>query len=99
MKFKDCIIAYQPGGEIVVDHRDLNRRTRDISRAAGFPYSCGGCILAAQTADQADTLRMIIGQMVAIVWRDQVSFADAHREFMKIDEYRDAMADDLPGAA
>lgn len=39
----------------------------------------------------------LLTKYVHIVNRDGVPAADVHREFLKIEEYRDALSDDMPG--
>jgi hypothetical protein len=90
MKLKDTLIAWNPGGEIQVGPLAENRKW-----SAAYRMSGGGCYTEVKSARGDSAKVFALAEFNAIVVRDGVPVSDADREFMKIDEYRDAIASDL----
>lgn len=92
MKFKQAMIAWDPGGEIkVVPWPDRARLARHLSR------TCGACFLDTSNLTPTEALAKIFIDFATIVVRDGVDPTEAHRAFLAIDEYREHCAVDAPG--
>jgi hypothetical protein len=44
-------------------------------------------------------IAIMFANLTAMIVRDGIDPADAHREFLKIEEYRDTLSLDVPGVA
>jgi hypothetical protein len=90
MKLKDTLIAWNPGGEIQVGPLANNRHW-------STPYfmTSGGCYTEVAKARGDKAKAFVLAEFIAIVLHDGISLGDAHREFSKIDEYRNAIPADV----
>lgn len=70
---------------VVVDHRDNNRQNDLLI----LPSSMGACWQGWEEADPLKRATHLLGLFAMIVGCDGVPGDEAHREFMKIVEYRE----------
>lgn len=95
MKLKDALIAWNPEtDQIKVDSLRLNWSTR---WDAAYEMTTGGCNAEVQDMSDLSARHCVLSEFVTIVVRDRVDIDAAHREFLKIDEYRRAIPSDVPG--
>lgn len=93
MKLADALIAWNPASDQVrVDALALNWRVRWDE---GFLMSTGGCCAEVRSLSPDEARARVLSEFVGLVVRDRVDIAAAHREFLKIEEYRDAIPEDL----
>lgn len=90
----DWMVAWGYEGEVAVGrHPELYRsRTSELPRSAGNVFSSYQDL----TLDQK-RVQMLLDFHTLVV-RDGVSIEDAHREFLKIDEYKYLISPDISGA-
>lgn len=91
MKLKEVMFAWNPGGEIKVgEWPDRTGWTR--------PYlmTSGACYVDVQKFNGQRAALFVFVEAMHIIVRDNVDPKSVHREFMKIDEYRDGCAIDMP---
>lgn len=60
--------------------------------------TCGACMTSLHNLDAAGRIAQLFIDFHTCVVRDGISPEDAHREFLKIDEYRTYISPDIPGA-
>jgi hypothetical protein len=89
MKLRDTKIAWNPRGGIQVGSR------HEHGWDEGYRRTTGGVCFDIRAARGEAAKVFALAEFHAIVLRDGVRIRDAHREFLKIDEYRDAIAPEL----
>lgn len=97
MKASEALIAWTPGESHKVKVGPLLRDgTPDWT--VGYDFTGGAAYTARRkmVGDAAD--RMLFIEFHTLVVRDGIDPQAAHREFLKIDEYAEAIAPDIPGA-
>ena len=91
MKYANCMYAWNPKGEIVVGpHPDKTGWSNS------FLYSSGSCVLHTKKMTDIEKQHFILSDFVAIVIRDGVNPKAVHEAFLTIDEYRNAIPEDVP---
>jgi hypothetical protein len=108
MKYADSLIAYTPArGDYVLDSTrgtmgqvTIGRLLRDGEPDWTDPYmmTCGGAFTRARKLKGERAKLMALIDWHTMVVRDGIDPKLAHKEFLKIDEYRAALAPDLEGA-
>lgn len=106
MKYADAYIAWSPGkgsgwwrtdtknpGTVKVVYRPMQSGWDD-----GFLFTGGACYKVVQEAKGDDAVARLFIEWHHIVLRDRVDPEVAHQAFLAIDEYRDALAADIPGS-
>lgn len=63
-----------------------------------YSHTVGACFLANHKLRGNSMIARIFLDFHTAVVRDGIPFADAHREFLKIGEYRRAISPEIPGA-
>ncbi|MCO6407343.1 hypothetical protein [Hoeflea alexandrii] len=92
MKIANTMIAWNSGGDIECGPwPDKTRWSRE------FRFTAGACDSDFKNRPEAEITAMVFILFNTVVVRDGISVEAAHRAFLKIDEYRDAIAPDLPG--
>ena len=91
MRIKDALYAWDAGGEIEVGPWDSDR-----DWSAKYLNTGGACYSHVQEASDLRSRLILMVEFNHIVTRDKVDPLKAHRAFMKIDEYRDLMSEDMP---
>jgi hypothetical protein len=71
---------------------------RDWTHSSVFLMNTGCCELARQKFSLEAKVMMMFIDFHTLVVRDGIDPAAAHREFLKIDEYRRRISPDIPGA-
>lgn len=103
MKFRDAMYAWTPttdtstksqtAGKVMVGlHPDLTRWSKPYSRSAG------ACYLKLKVKPEVEQIAQLFIDFHTMVVRDGIDPQVAHREFLKIDEYRERISPDIPGA-
>jgi hypothetical protein len=106
MRFKDCMICWQPreiadqrasreappGSVRVGPHPDRSGWSEAYQMSAGGAYLCSKKWTACRAALQ------VMLDFNTLVVRDGIDPEAAHKEFLKIDEYRFHISADTPGA-
>lgn len=91
MRFKEAMIVWNVGGDIdVVRWPDTEGRSRHLR------MSCGACFSATDKLEPEEVVSQVFIDFNTIVVRDRVDVLKAHEAFKKIDEYREAIASDMP---
>ncbi|MBW4092178.1 MAG: hypothetical protein HIU82_13870 [Proteobacteria bacterium] len=101
MKYQEALIAWTPGtdlirvGPLLKDYKSPDWTDHPIRYA-----STGGAAYAGlrECPDKQKRDMMLFIEFHTIVVGDRVSIEAAHREFLKIDEYRQRISPDIPGA-
>ena len=92
MRYRDCMIAWNPNGGVAVGPCDSSGWDRPYRMTGGGSYTItkkwSAIRCAAQVMCDYNTLTVGHG----------IDPAEAHREFLKIDEYRFPIPCGLPGA-
>src|ERR1700752_539244 len=105
MKAKDCMLAWTPAwwsnptlgptrGEIEVGPIQSNK----VWAAERYALTGGAAYLRWREANGTALKAMLFTEFHAMVVRDGIDPQHAHREFLKIDEYRKWIVPDLEGA-
>jgi hypothetical protein len=103
MKFSDAMYAWtkhdtvsafaSTAGQIKVGpHPDMTGWSDD------FAYSGGSCFLALKEKSEIEQVAKMFIDFHSIIVRDGIDPQLAHKEFLKIDEYRRYIAPDIEGA-
>lgn len=100
MKIKDALISWNPAeggaaGSIKVGRLRENWNTR---WAENYLMNVGGCFPEVSRMSDIEARHYVLSEFVSAVVGGRVNPQDAHREFMKIDEYRRAIPSDFEGA-
>ena len=106
MKIKDALIAWNPAnadwpkreagpGAIRVNSLRLNWETH---WDAPYLMTSGGCYSNVAGMSDIEARHFVMSTFIGIIVGDGVDIQAAHREFLKIEEYRRAIPLDLPGA-
>ncbi len=105
MRFRDCMIAWQPKGG-----QSSNRTAPDLSVEVGLcwpadtswakPYqsTCGACMSGPKHWTAARCAFQAMLDFNTLVVRDGLDPEAVHSEFLKIDEYRFHISRDAKGA-
>lgn len=96
MKLAECIIAWdEETGEVEVGPL-IRSGVRDWSK----PYPCtdGGVSFEVQEMSPVEARHFVLSTFVALVVRDKIDPQKAHRAFLNIDEYCQAIPIDVDGA-
>ena len=79
------------GGEVKVSlHPDLS------GWSDRYAYTAGNCWLAQRKWPRDKQVVQMLLEFNHMVVRDEIDPLKAHREFLKIDAYRELMAEDMP---
>ncbi len=91
MNLNETMIAWNPGAEIMVgpwpDRTDW---------AQGLRWTAGACFSEQRDSNPSEQVTQMLLGFHACVVRDGIDPQDAHREFLKIAEYRKRIAPDIP---
>lgn len=91
MRFKESMIAWNPRGEVlVVAWPDKARRAEHLR------YTVGACFSATDKLSPDEVVAQVFIDFHTLVVRDGIDPLKAHAEFMKIDEYRERISEDIP---
>lgn len=63
-----------------------------------YAFTIGACMMEYHEMTPADRIAQLFIDFHTCVVRDGISPQDAHREFLKIDEYRAHISPEIPGA-
>jgi len=98
MKYQKALIAWTPDTDQIRVGRLIPERGPDWSLR--YEYTGGAAYTGLRDCDDK-TFRdmMLFIEFHSIVVRDKVPVDAAHKAFLKIDEYRERIAQDIPGAA
>jgi len=92
MKANEALIAWNPRGDVKVACVGTKNWSDGFSRTGGATYSNTRNL----TADKS--VLMLFIEFHTLVVRDGVQPEIAHKAFLAIDEYRNAIAPDIQGA-
>jgi hypothetical protein len=95
VKLKDALIAW-----------DCDSDRVKVGPVDGYPFGWsegyemtgGGCYSNVQNLKGLEARHRVMSDFIGLVVRDGVDAQAAHREFLKIDEYRRAIPVDMRGA-
>jgi len=90
VKLRDALIAWNIRGGIKIGSRQEDRQTH---WSAGYRMTGGSCNLDVHEARGDKAKLFALAEWQVVTFRDGVNSKDAHREFLKIDEYRAVAAD------
>ena len=91
MRYRDCLIAWNVGGGVLVGPHP------DDGWGKGYRMAIGRC----SDAEGWSAIRCAMEVMLhynTLTARDGINPAEVHREFLKIDEYKFFISRDTPGA-
>jgi hypothetical protein len=101
MKYQEALIAWTPG----TDHIRVGPLLRPsdgsdwTEHPIRYAYTGGAAYTGLRECeDKTKRDMMLFIEFNTIVVRDEIPVAAAHREFLKIDEYRDRISPDIKGA-
>ena len=94
MKLLDVMIAWNPG----TDQIDVVLWPDKSRSAVALRWTAGACNNEWKTATPEGRLMLLFVHFNTIAVRDRVPVQAAHSAFLKIDEYRRAIAPDQKGA-
>ena len=102
MKVENAQIEWEPGtpdGVLVFERKyDGNRRVIRASNAPRYPMSGGAADSERASLTGKPALVALLADFHTLVVRDGIDPQAAHREFLKIDEYRRVISPDIEGA-
>ena len=102
MKYQQALIAWTPGTDLIrVGPLLENIHNHDWTEYP-ISYDCTGGAAYIGLRNCEDKLQrdmMLFIEFHSIVVRDQIPVEAAHREFLKIDEYRERIAPDIQGSS
>lgn len=81
MRFKEAMIVWNVGGEVDV---------------VAWPDVEGACFSATDKLNSDEVVAQVFIDFHTLVVRDGIDPLKAHAEFMKIDEYRERISEDIP---
>jgi hypothetical protein len=92
MKAKEMMFCWKPNS----DQIKVGPWPDNEYWSRGWPCSCGACYSHwhKMTHEQLKTILFI--EAIHLIMRDKVCPDAVHREFYKIDEYRDGLSEDFP---
>lgn len=93
MRFKEAMIVWNVGGDI--DVVAYPPRT-EADHLPHLRMSRGACFSATDALTPDEVVSQVFIDFNTIVVRDRVDVLKAHAAFKKIDEYRAAIAGDMP---
>lgn len=93
MKLSEALIAWNPNSDEVKVGPLIRRDEPDWA----YPYdiTAGAAYVAVREMTGVDAKRHVMSTFIGAVVRDGVDVQAAHREFMRIEEYRKAIPEDL----
>ena len=93
MKYKNCIVAYTASTPII----KLFPFPCKEAIPREFESTIGACFSdVRELKTKAEVTAQVFIDFVHMVVRDDMDADRVHKAFLEIDEYRDAMADDMP---
>ena len=106
-RLRECMIAWTPTGAKFMAPCDLPMGSirvgphPDAQGHCGWSYNylntTGACWGSVAKLESEAAKHWLYNLFAHIVARDGIAPTDAHREFLKIEEYRDGLSDDMPG--
>ena len=102
MKYQEALIAWTPQTDHIRVDRLLQSYDEPDWTESPIRYAYTGGAAYSGLRDCTDKLKrdmMLFIEFHAIVVRDKIPIEAAHREFLKIDEYRERISPDIEGAA
>jgi hypothetical protein len=97
MKFREALIAWTPHTDRIRVGPLIEAGERDWTES--YEYTGGAAFVRLRRCKDQNIINMrLFTDFHAIVVRDKVPVAAARREFLKIYEYRQLIAPDIPGA-
>ncbi len=105
MKYRDCMYGWNPvermydpcnpknGKVLIGPHPDKS------GWSVPYDFTAGACMLETKNLTGNDLVARIFIDFNTMVVRDGINPYDAHREFLKIDEYREYISPDTEGVA
>jgi hypothetical protein len=90
--------ARHPGKVVVAHIRELSFPSVYEDPLEGCEITGGAVFPEIANSAGKDAQLAVLAEFNAAVVRDHMDPQKAHKEFLKIDEYRDAIAPDIPGA-
>lgn len=100
MRYRACMIAWQPKGS----YRSAPEGSVKVGLLANAHWSVsylmtsGGCFTASRTWPAMQAVLQVLMDFNTLTVRDDIDPAEAHREFLRIDEYQFMISTDCPGA-
>lgn len=96
MKLRDALIAWNPNSDEIEVGPLLYDGDADWTTSYAYTGGAAYVVVRGLSGDMA-RLR-VMSTFIGIIVRDGVSPAAAHREFIKIEEYRASIPEDMEGA-
>lgn len=98
MKYRDCMYGWNPAGFKHAGKIKIGPHPDKLRWSENYSYTMGACILDTKKLKGFELMARILVDFHTIVVRDGIAPQDAHREFLKIDEYRKFISRDIKGA-
>lgn len=92
MKAKEMMFCWKPNS----DQIKVGLWPDKMRWSNSWPRSCGACYTHWQKMNSEQLKTILFIEAVHLIIRDRVDPDAVHREFYKIDEYRDGLAEDMP---
>lgn len=100
MKLKEALIAYNPGTDQIRVGPLLSRGQSDwTAHPIHYRMTIGAAFTEVREMDGMQARHRLMSDFIGVVVRDRVDMDAAHREFLKIEEYREAIPADMDGAS
>ena len=97
MRLAEALIAYNPGtDQIRVGPLSTASSAKDWT--VGMERTAGAAYTNVRSLEGLNARAYIMSEFLGIVIRDRVNLDAAHRAFLEIDEYRQALPPDVKGA-
>jgi hypothetical protein len=93
MKLSEALIAYNPGTAEIAIGPLIQPDERDWTDP--FSHTSGAAYIAVRELTGLMARHYVMSQFIGIVVRDRVDMDAAHRAFLAIDEYRQAIPLDM----
>jgi hypothetical protein len=96
MKANKALIAWTPNTSkiIIVESKD----PFPVGWAGDMMYTCGACVASTSSLKGAESIAQLFIDFHTIIVRDNVPISEAHREFLKVYEYRTRISPEIIGA-
>lgn len=96
MKLSESLIAWNAGGSEIEVGGFV--REGDVDWTRPYRKSGGAAYVDVRKLKGVEARHYVMSEFLGIVIRDRVDLDAAHRAFLKIDEYRQALPQDVEGA-
>lgn len=93
MKARESLIAWNYGGDVKIGPL---LKDGDADWTKPFIYTGGAAYTDVRGLRGTDSTARLLVDFVCMAVRDKVDPLALHREFMKVDEYRTLMPEDMP---